>query len=134
MIHLGVKAFIEAIGLKQSKKKQGKGLIADELDGEEGSDEGEKEEWMIDWTAVTLDEVFKGDNPVDFDAGDLLGKVLALINQVYSYCLIHCFILIFPFQVHASPQAKAYFTIVCEEEGLKPLELIKWMLEHKTTR
>ena len=125
-IHLGAKAFIEAIGPKQPKKKPGKGLAADELDGE-GSDEEEEEEWTIDWAAVALEEAFEGDDPVDFDAGDLVGKVLALINQVYSFvgCIALC--LIFPSQVRASPQAKAYFTVVCEKEGLKPLKLIKWV-------
>ncbi|KIK80137.1 hypothetical protein PAXRUDRAFT_159450 [Paxillus rubicundulus Ve08.2h10] len=49
----------------------------------------------------------------DFEPGDLLGKVLALITQV-----------------RLSPQAKAYFAMVCKEEGLKPLELIKWIHTH----
>lgn len=33
-------------------------------------------------------------------------------------------------QVHMSSQAKVYFTMVCKEEGLKPLELIKWIHIH----
>lgn len=30
-------------------------------------------------------------------------------------------------QIWMSPQAKAYFAKVCEEEGIQPLELIKWV-------
>jgi hypothetical protein len=30
-------------------------------------------------------------------------------------------------QVHASPQAKVFFATMCHEEGLTPLELIKWV-------
>ncbi|KIK90702.1 hypothetical protein PAXRUDRAFT_151345 [Paxillus rubicundulus Ve08.2h10] len=46
----------------------------------------------------------------EFEPGGLLGKVLALINQV---CL--------------SPQAKTYLETVCKEDGLTPLQLIKWI-------
>ncbi|KIM59848.1 hypothetical protein SCLCIDRAFT_125451, partial [Scleroderma citrinum Foug A] len=49
----------------------------------------------------------------DIEPGDLLGKVLALITQI-----------------RLSPQAKTYFAIVCKEEGLKPLELVKWIRTH----
>lgn len=34
------------------------------------------------------------------------------------------------FQICLSPQAKAYFGIVCKEELLPPLELIKWIHTH----
>ncbi|KAI0808987.1 hypothetical protein BC629DRAFT_1437238 [Irpex lacteus] len=47
---------------------------------------------------------------VDFEANDVLGKLLALINQI-----------------RASPQARAYFEKTCLEEGLKPLQLLKWV-------
>jgi hypothetical protein len=30
-------------------------------------------------------------------------------------------------QIRASPQAKVFFATMCQEEGLKPLELIKWI-------
>ncbi|KAF8801155.1 hypothetical protein BYT27DRAFT_7342075 [Phlegmacium glaucopus] len=50
------------------------------------------------------------DEAIEFEPGDVLGKALALITQIRS-----------------SPQAKSYFAKVCVEEGLKPLELIKWV-------
>ncbi|KIK78713.1 hypothetical protein PAXRUDRAFT_163234 [Paxillus rubicundulus Ve08.2h10] len=50
------------------------------------------------------------DEVEEFEPGDLLGKVLALITQV-----------------QLSPQAKYYFETVCKEEGLCPLQLIKWI-------
>jgi hypothetical protein len=30
-------------------------------------------------------------------------------------------------QICASPQAKVFFATMCQEEGLKPLKLIKWI-------
>ncbi|KAH7920372.1 hypothetical protein BV22DRAFT_1021370, partial [Leucogyrophana mollusca] len=58
----------------------------------------------------TPEEGEEVDEVEDFDPGDLLGKVLALITQV-----------------RLSPQAKTYFATICKEEGLTPLELIKWI-------
>ncbi|OCH91413.1 hypothetical protein OBBRIDRAFT_834185 [Obba rivulosa] len=50
------------------------------------------------------------DDAEEFEPGDLLGKVLAMINQI-----------------RASPQAKAFFEQICVEEQLEPLQLIKWV-------
>ena len=30
-------------------------------------------------------------------------------------------------QIRASPQAKRYFGVICQEEGIKPLQLIKFV-------
>jgi hypothetical protein len=38
-----------------------------------------------------------------------------------------CHKLSFLVQVRSSPQAKVFFATMCHEEGLKPLELIKWI-------
>lgn len=46
----------------------------------------------------------------EFTPGDLLGKVLAFVNQVRS-----------------SPQARAFFLKVCKDEGLPELQLLKWV-------
>ncbi|THG94301.1 hypothetical protein EW026_g7147 [Hermanssonia centrifuga] len=75
--------------------------------GEKDDDKDEDEEWL---DPLDLDEEEEVDEPVDFDPADLLGKVLALINQV---CTL--------------PQACVYFATLCVEEGLAPLELIKWV-------
>jgi Domain of unknown function (DUF4413) len=49
----------------------------------------------------------------EFDPGDLLGKVLAFINQVCS-----------------SLQARAFFHKLCKDENLPPLQLLKWVRTH----
>ncbi|KAH9008513.1 hypothetical protein EDB83DRAFT_2531746 [Lactarius deliciosus] len=49
----------------------------------------------------------------EFDPADLIGKVLAFINQV-----------------HSSPQAHAYFVKLCKDNGLPELQLIKWAHTH----
>ena len=70
---------------------------------------------------------------MDFDPGDLLGKVLALINQagLSVICLNMMHLPLSSFiQVHTSPQVKTFFATMCHEEGLKPLELIKWVRTH----
>jgi hypothetical protein len=46
----------------------------------------------------------------EFDPADLLGKILAFINQVRS-----------------SPQARTFFHKLCKDENLPPLELLKWV-------
>ncbi len=56
------------------------------------------------------------DDPADaeeFDPADLLGKVLAFINQV-----------------HSSPQACAFFQKLCKDKSLPPLQLLKWVHTH----
>jgi hypothetical protein len=50
------------------------------------------------------------DVDTDFNPKDLLGKILAFINQVRS-----------------SQQACTYFRKLCLEEKLKPLQLLKWV-------
>ena len=65
---------------------------------------------------------------MDFDPEDLLRKVLALINQVFDFFSFWPYhVTYLSVQIHASPQAKAFFATMCQEEGLKPLELIKWI-------
>ncbi|PSR78833.1 hypothetical protein PHLCEN_2v7270 [Hermanssonia centrifuga] len=61
IVHLAGKAFIEALGALKD------------------DDKDEDEEWL---DPLDLDEEEEVDEPVDFDPADLLGKVLALINQV----------------------------------------------------
>ena len=50
------------------------------------------------------------DEAIDFDPKDILGKILAFVNQV-----------------HSSPQAHAYFKRLCVEENVQPLQLLKWV-------
>jgi hypothetical protein len=55
------------------------------------------------------DDSAGGDN-FDFDPKDILGKILAFVNQVRS-----------------SPQARKYFQKLCVEENIAPLQLLKWV-------
>ncbi|KAG6905438.1 hypothetical protein DXG01_002733 [Tephrocybe rancida] len=102
-VHLGVKVFIEALYPSKKKGKKHGDTTDDSNDSNNDSDSGQVDLSIIPDT----DEI---NDAITFEASDLIGKVLALINQV-------C----------ASPQAKAYFKTICKEEGLTPLQLIKWV-------
>ena len=66
------------------------------------------------------------DNVVDFTTGDVLGKTLALVNQV-SFFFFHLFSLAYIYkQIHAS-QIKQYFALCCKSESVPVLKLIKWV-------
>ena len=88
-MHLASKAFIEEICPTPSHYKKKKPSNSTEQDDEEY--DFEKEDNLLDdkvaWLASLVDEAAapedeKIDDKMDFDAGDLLGKVLALVNQV----------------------------------------------------
>jgi uncharacterized membrane protein YdbT with pleckstrin-like domain len=78
-IHLAAKAFLEALNpFRRKKKKKSAEDDVDEIDEEED-----------DWAAAWDEEVEAMDDEevedvMDFLAGDVLGKVLALVNQVCS--------------------------------------------------
>lgn len=82
--------------------------VVDESDAEDDKDKdndtGDDNHQSLEMTKANLD------NNKDFNPGDLIGKVLAFVNQV-----------------HAPPQARAYFVKHCTEEGVKPLQLLKWV-------
>ena len=77
LIYLAAGAFIEAVCPTPAKFKR---ATAD--DEELADDDGDD-----DWIDFDVDEEI--DNPVDFDAGDVLGKLLALINQVRLLSSLH---------------------------------------------
>jgi hypothetical protein len=56
------------------------------------------------------DDGDNSDDDFDFDPKDILGKILAFVNQVRS-----------------SPQARTYFKRLCEEEKVRVLQLLKWV-------
>jgi len=65
---------------------------------------------MMDELA-TMDEDGDDENlDATFDPKDILGNILAFVNQVRS-----------------SPQARSYFRKLCVEENIKPLQLLKWV-------
>jgi hypothetical protein len=64
----------------------------------------------IEELAAAIDSTDELIDTAEFDPADLLGKVLAFVNQV-------C----------ASPQARTYFHKLCKDENLPPLQLLKWI-------
>ena len=88
-MHLASKAFIKEICPTPSHIKKKKASKFMEKDNEE-YDFKEEDDLLDDefaWLASLVDEAASPedkdiDDEMDFDAGDLLGKVLALINQV----------------------------------------------------
>ncbi|PCH37303.1 hypothetical protein WOLCODRAFT_158023 [Wolfiporia cocos MD-104 SS10] len=110
-MHLSAKSFVEGVCPTPLRFKKATVTPIDDA-GEDYNDEDDEHGNSLfsgNYTDESAPEDEEVDNVVDFDAGDMLGKVLALINQI-----------------RASPQAKAYFAKVCEEEGIAPLQLIKW--------
>ena len=70
-----------------------------------------------DYTFKEKEEVSMAENTTDdvadmeeFDPADLLGKILAFVNQV-----------------HSSLQACTYFHKLCQDKNLPPLQLLKWV-------
>jgi hypothetical protein len=107
-VHLAAQDFIQTINptSRRSKTKH-----TGEVDNNDDEARGGDEDWTADWEELenTPDDE-EVDDAITFQPGDLLGKAIALITQI-----------------RRSPQAKSYFETVCAEEGLKPLELKKWV-------
>lgn len=83
---LGASAFIQEIGptLPRNKKtKKNSTASVDEVYDDEDAERDEYDEDEADWDALDeLPDDVQVDLPVDFEAGDVLGKVLGFINQV----------------------------------------------------
>ena len=83
-MYLAAKAFIEAVKPRapKNKKSTGNGMVSveDDDDKEEDIDDNT---WTTDWVEPNpIPGDKEVDNEVDFSTGDVLGKVLALVNQV----------------------------------------------------
>jgi len=98
-INLASKAFIEAICPTPSRYKKAKpgtahqGISSEREDWDEGSNDDDDEElsWLAGLAGVALvDTRTEVDKDIVFDPGDLLGKLLALINQVFPP-ILSCF-------------------------------------------
>lgn len=90
IVHLGAGAFIVALNPKWRTKvlhatSNANGDLSNEDDDEEDDD------WMDEWVGEETNDLdgsettqtVEIDQEVEFDAGDLLGKLLALITQVW---------------------------------------------------
>src|ERR1700685_2850114 len=88
--HLASKAFLEEICPTPSRYKRKAKATADTSNEDDGDDFEEEDDLLDDkvaWLASLVNETAapedeEVDEDMDFDPGDLLGKVLALINQV----------------------------------------------------
>jgi hypothetical protein len=89
-VYLAAKAFIETVNPQTPKAKNkittknGTASVED-IDDDMGdeTDNDDDEDWVLDWTGLTdIPEDEEIDDIIDFTAGDVLGKTLALVNQV----------------------------------------------------
>ena len=96
-LHLTSKAFIEEICPTPSRYKKKKprkaGTKGDEGDDEFKEDDEEQDD-EVAWLASLADgapavEGEEIDEVMDYDPGDLLGKVLALVNQVRVFSFLN---------------------------------------------
>ena len=84
-IYLAVKAFIEELNPRPPKRKTStkNGSASVEDADDDNDDNDDLDDWIEDWEQ--LDASSEDDNiddVIDFSPGDVLGKVLAFINQV----------------------------------------------------
>ena len=71
------------------------------------------------------------DDNEPWEAGDLLGKVLALVKQVHVISFNHVPVISFFFtQIQLSPQAMAFLEECCVIENIPYLNLIQWIHTH----
>ncbi len=85
-MHLGAKAVIDAICPNPAFRKVKNVEHSNNDDTKDDGDDDDNE-----WIAVAEKEVpddEEVDEAVDFDAGDLLDKILAFVNQVSAFKLV----------------------------------------------
>jgi hypothetical protein len=100
-MHLASKAFLEEICPTPSRYKKNKPKRTTDTDNEgDGEYDLDEEDDFLDdeveWLASLVNETpapedEEIDEEMDYDPGDLLGKVLALVNQVSQYA---CYLII----------------------------------------
>lgn len=106
-IHCASRAFVTKVGptpMASIKSALSSRLAAD------ATDEDDDIFGAIEELAAAVDTTDDLIDTEEFDPADLLGKILAFINQVRS-----------------SPQARAFFHKLCKDESLQPLQLLKWI-------
>lgn len=118
VLHLAGKAFIESIGPTSSqsrKRTTTRGNVDPSNEDEDIEDDAElNEEWFFELMDVAEDA--GGDDPLDFEPGDVLGKLLALINQVRSAVASR-------FDVRLCPCAR--YELLRKHASISPLSVVK---------
>jgi hypothetical protein len=118
-IHVGGGHFIRGVGPTSSRNSRKKGKAAANLSGMDSDGGG-----------VSGDEDDTGnandDGVAEFDAGDTIGKALALVTQVSGTHSFACVLILYR-QIRKSPQARAFFRQVCDDVNVVRLELKLWV-------
>jgi hypothetical protein len=115
-MHRAAYHFIKALGIPSISKKRTKTRAEDDNDGEPEEDGQVDDDADID---VSMDIEASADDPeamesttvVEFEPGDTLGKLLALVNQVRM----------------SSEGVREYLACVCAMNSVKPIELRLWV-------
>jgi hypothetical protein len=86
-IYLAAKAFIDKVKPQMLRNKRSTknstASVKDVDDDDSDNMDDDNDDWVLDW--IQLDDLLDDEemnNIVDFTTGDVLGKTLALINQV----------------------------------------------------
>jgi hypothetical protein len=119
-IHVGGGHFIRGVGPTSSRNCRKKGKAAANpsgMDSDGGGASGDEDD-----TGNAND-----DGVAEFDAGDTVGKALALVTQVSGTCTFACIALTLYRQIRKSPQARAFFRQVCDDVNIPRLELKLWV-------
>jgi hypothetical protein len=120
-MHRAAYHFIKALGIPSISKKRTKARAKDDNDGDKVDDDQE-EDGQVDDNAdidVSMDIEASADDPeametttiVEFEPGDTLRKLLALVNQVRM----------------SSEGVREYLARVCAMNSVKPIELRLWV-------
>jgi hypothetical protein len=118
-IHVGGGHFIRGVGPTSSRnsRKKGKAAALSGMDSDGGGVSGDEDD-----TGNAND-----DGVAEFDAGDTIGKALALVTQVSGTHSFTRVALILYRQIRKSPQARAFFRQVCDDVNVTRLELKLWV-------
>lgn len=133
-VHVSSKHFVEGLAPTANAKLMRK--LKSALDKSKASNN----EYNLDAIEDELTTVLAGseEDCMDYDsdaedaeqfaAGDVMGKALALVKQVYCYCLsIGEGCVQYACQIRASPQATAFFKQTCEDVDLPMRQLLLWI-------
>jgi len=88
-IYLAAKVFIDKVKpqtLKNKKLTKNGTAFVEDADDDNNDVDDDNNDWISDWNQLSeLPDNKEVDDVVDFTAGDVFGKTLALVNQVLSF-------------------------------------------------
>lgn len=116
-MHRAAYHFIKELGVSSTRKgkHKAKTLVTEgddaESEGDHSDDDAEIDTSMDIEASADDAEAMKATTIVDFDTGDILGKLLAFINQVRM----------------SSEGVREFLAQICGMHGIKPIELRLWV-------